>query len=360
VRPWDALTDGEKRLFARMAEVYAGFLSHADHQIGRLLDYLEQSGQLDNTIIILVSDNGASGEGGPNGSVNENKLFNGIPDSIEANLPLLEELGSPLTYNHYPTGWAWAFNTPFKMWKRYSNYEGGTADPMIVSWPARITSAGPRRQYVHAVDIVPTLYSMLGIELPEVVKGYTQFPLEGVSFDATLNDATATTDKQTQFYSMGEVTIDTADAAGVLFAHGARFGGHALYLKDGKLKYVYNFVGDLEQIIESAEPLPAGHVVVSASFEREGDSMPAEGTLTLRVGEQEVGQGRIKTQPGKFSIAGEGLNIGKDGAEPVTDDYPGEAPWSFTGGTIHRAAVDVSGQPFVDLAAEARMAFMRD
>jgi arylsulfatase len=157
-----------------------------------------------------------------------------------------------------------------------------------------------------------------------------------------------------------EVTIDTPDAGGVLFAHGARFGGHALYIKDGKLKYVYNFVGDLEQIVESTEALPVGHAAVSASFERDGDSMPAEGTLTLYVGEREVGQGRIKTQPGKFSIAGEGLNIGKDGAEPVTDDYPGQSPWSFTGGTIHRAAVDVSGEPFVDLAAEARMAFMRD
>ncbi|HJZ00808.1 MAG TPA: hypothetical protein VJ305_08805, partial [Streptosporangiaceae bacterium] len=100
--------------------------------------------------------------------------------------------------------------------------------------------------------------------------------------------------------------------------------------------------------------------VLSASFEREGDSMPAQGTLTLHMRDKAVGEGQIKTQPGKFSIAGEGLNIGKDGAEPVTDDYPGESPWSFTGGTIQRAAVDVSGEPFVDLAAEARMAFMRD
>ena len=106
--------------------------------------------------------------------------------------------------------------------------------------------------------------------------------------------------------------------------------------------------------------MPTGRHVFSASFEREGDSMPAEGTLTLHVGEEIAGQGRIRTQPGKFSIAGEGLNIGKDAGEPVTDDYPGQAPWSFTGGTIHRAAVDVSGQPFVDLAAEVRMAFMRD
>ena len=482
VRPWDSLTDDEKRLFARMAEVYAGFLAHADHQIGRLLDYLEESGELDNTIIVLVSDNGASGEGGPNGSVNENKFFNAIPDTIEDNLPYLDKLGSPATYNHYPTGWACAFNTPFKLWKRYSNWEGGTADPMIVSWPARITSAGVRRQYVHAVDIVPTLYSLLGIDPPEVVKGYTQFALEGISFEATLNDAAATTDKQTQFYSMGgtraiwhqgwkaaalspaapdmwaryatqrwelfnteedpsechdlaaqepeklqelidlwwaqagqygalplenrgaieiltterpqltkprnryvyypgtaevpesvapnirnrsytiavEATIDGQDAAGVLFAHGARFGGHALYVKDGKLKYCYNFAGLQEQIVESADRVPTGHAVLSATFEREGDSMPAEGTLTLRVGETEVARGRIRTQPGKFSIAGEGLNVGRDGGEPVTDDYPGQAPWAFTGGTIRRAAVDVSGQPFVDLAAEARMAFMRD
>jgi arylsulfatase A-like enzyme len=134
VRPWESLSEGEKALFCRMAEVYAGFLSHADHHIGRLLNYLEESGQLDNTIVVLVSDNGASGEGGPNGSVNENKFFNGIPDDIEENLKYLEVLGSPETYNHYPTGWTWAFNTPFKLWKRY-NFEGGVADPLIVSWP---------------------------------------------------------------------------------------------------------------------------------------------------------------------------------------------------------------------------------
>ena len=144
VRPWDSLSDDEQRLFARMAEVYAGFLSHADHQIGRLLDYLDETGQLENTIIVVVSDNGACGEGGPNGSVNENKFFNGLPDTIEENLQLIDELGSPRTYNHYPTGWAWAFNTPFKMWKRYGTCAGGTADPMLVSWPQ---ASRPRPRY---------------------------------------------------------------------------------------------------------------------------------------------------------------------------------------------------------------------
>jgi arylsulfatase A-like enzyme len=482
VRPWDSLSDDEQRLFARMAEVYAGFLSHADHEIGRLLDYLEESGQLDNTLIVLVSDNGASGEGGPSGSVNENAYFNGIPDQVENNLKYLDVLGSPRTYNHYPTGWACAFNTPFKLWKRYSNWEGGTADPMIISWPAKIAQTGVRRQFTHAVDIVPTIYECLGVEPPEVVKGYTQYPIEGVSFAATFDAPDAKTDKQIQFYSMGgtraiwhqgwkaasvtpaapdmwaqystqrwelfdtendptechdlaaenpdklqeliglwwmeagryqalplenrnaleiitterpqlskprsrytyypggseipesvapnirnrsytiavEVTIDTEEAGGVLFSHGSRFGGHALYIKDRKLKYVYNWVGLDEQIVESTEDVPTGHVVLSASFEREGDSMPAQGTLTLHMRDKAVGEGQIKTQPGKFSIAGEGLNIGKEGAEPVTDDYPGDYPWAFVGGTIHKAAIDVSGDPFVDLAQEARMAFARD
>src|SRR5204862_1092584 len=131
------------------AEVFAGFLSHVDMEIGRLLDHLVKTGELDNTMIVLVSDNGASGEGGPNGLVNENTYFNGISDSIEANLAHLYDLGSPRTYNHYPPGRAWAFNAPFKLWKRYSNFAGGTADPLIVSWPARITTTATRRQHSH-------------------------------------------------------------------------------------------------------------------------------------------------------------------------------------------------------------------
>ncbi len=139
-RPWDSLSADEQRLFARMAEVYAGFLAHADHQIGRLLDYLEESEQLDNTLLIVVSDNGASGEGGPNGSVNENKMMNGIPDDMAENLAKIDDLGGPNTYNHYPNGWAMAFNTPFKMWKRYE-FNGGTSDPCIISWPKGIEGA---------------------------------------------------------------------------------------------------------------------------------------------------------------------------------------------------------------------------
>ena len=160
---WESLSAEEKRLFARMAEVYAGFLAHADHHIGRLLDYLEESGQRDNTMIIVVSDNGASGEGGPNGSVNEMKVTNGIPDDMQSNLAMLDELGGTRTYNHYPNGWAMVFNTPFKMWKRYE-FNGGTADPCIIPGlrPRALTSRGELRdQYHHAIDIVPTILDVL-------------------------------------------------------------------------------------------------------------------------------------------------------------------------------------------------------
>ena len=202
VRPWDSLSDEEKELFCRMAEVFAGFLSHTDHEIGRLLDFLEEAGHLDNTIVVFVSDNGASGEGGPNGSVNENKFFNGIPDTIEQNLKYLDELGSTTTYNHYPVGWAWAFNTPFKMWKRY-NFEGGVADPLLVSWPRGISAKGElRHQFLHATDIAPTIYDLVGVELPEAVKGYEQLPLEGVSFRSTFESDDAPTPKESAFFSM--------------------------------------------------------------------------------------------------------------------------------------------------------------
>ena len=179
-----------------------GSSSYTDDQIGRVLDYLEASGQLDNTIVVVVSDNGASGEGGPNGSFNEWRFFNGVPDTTEATLPHIDDLGTPKSYNHYCTGWAWAFDTPFPYWKRWAGYEGGVADMCLVAWPKQIKpSKDVRQQYIHAVDIVPTVYDLLGIEPPAVIKGYTQSPIEGESFAAALTDPTAP-GKETQFYAM--------------------------------------------------------------------------------------------------------------------------------------------------------------
>jgi arylsulfatase A-like enzyme len=204
VRPWNTLNADEKKLFSRMAEVWAGFSEYTDVQIGRVIDYLEKSGQLENTVVLYAADNGTSGEGTPNGSVNENKFFNGYPDDLAENMKMIDKLGSPDTYNHFPTGWAVAFSTPFQMFKRYSQYSGGTSDPLIISWPKGIKARGEiRDQYHHSVDIVPTLLDIVGIEMPKVYHGVEQFPLSGVSMRYTFDAPPhAPTQKKRQFYAM--------------------------------------------------------------------------------------------------------------------------------------------------------------
>lgn len=169
VLDWNKLKPEEKKLFSRLAEVYAGFSEYTDAQVGRIIDYLEKTGQLENTVVIYAADNGASGEGSPSGSVNENKFFNGYPDELAENLKYIDKLGSPDTYEHYPTGWAAAFSTPFKMFKRYSEYAGGTCDPLVISWPKGIKAKGVvRDQFHHSTDIVPTILDICGLEMPKV------------------------------------------------------------------------------------------------------------------------------------------------------------------------------------------------
>lgn len=202
VPEWDSLSDDERRLYARMMEVFAGFVSHADHHFGRILDTLEQIGELDNTLIMVISDNGASAEGGVSGSFNEMLFFNGAPESFERNLARIDELGGPKSYNHYPWGWAWAGNTPFRRWKR-ETYRGGATDPFIVSWPAAIAASGDvRTQYAHAIDMVPTVLDALGIDAPDAIRGVEQSPLEGVSFAHTFDAADAASLRTTQYFEM--------------------------------------------------------------------------------------------------------------------------------------------------------------
>jgi arylsulfatase len=202
VAEWDSLSDDEKRLYARMMEVYAGFLTHTDHHIGRVLEFLRQLGELDNTLVMVISDNGASSEGGPTGSVNENLFFNNVPESLEENLARIDELGGPTTFNHYAWGWTWAGDTPFRRWKR-ETYRGGISDPFILSWPAGIEARGEvRTQYAHAIDMVPTVLDALGIAPPERIKGVAQSPIEGVSFAQTFEDPGAESRHHTQYFEM--------------------------------------------------------------------------------------------------------------------------------------------------------------
>jgi arylsulfatase A-like enzyme len=483
VQPWESLSGDEKRLFARMAEVFAGFVSHTDHHIGRLIDYLEEIGELDNTLIFVISDNGASSEGGPTGSVNENKFFNGVPDDMAENMKFLDKLGSPATFNHYPTGWAMAFNTPFKLFKTWA-WEGGVCDPLIVHWPSHISARGEvRDQYHHCTDLVPTVYECLDIDPPREVKGYTQWPLEGTSLKYSFDEPGGASRKPVQFYSLfgtralwrdgwkvnalhavapsnsghyeldrwalyntdvdrsechdlseqhpdlvkelevlwyveagkfkalpledrdamtvfnsprpqiarprdryvyypntievpepvgvnirgrsyklaANVDIISAEASGVLFSHGHSFGGHALYLQDGRLKYVYNFLGERDQILTSEIDFPLGPSVLGVEFTMEslarlrGAPMPNQciGTARLYINDRRVDEfvGMV-TQIGKFSLCGEGLNVGLDRGSPVTTDYGGASPWHFSGGTIKRVTADVSGEPYRDFELE--------
>ena len=202
VKPWDECSPEERKLYARMMEVYAGFLTHTDHHIGRLFDFLKSIGEFENTVIMVISDNGASSEGGPTGSVNENLFINFIPDDLQDNLAALDELGGPKYLNHYAWGWTWAGNTPFRRWKR-ETYRGGISDPFIVHYPKGIQAKGDiRTHYTHAIDMVPTVLDLLEIDPPTSIKGVTQAPMEGVSFAHTFDEAAAKSKRHTQYFEM--------------------------------------------------------------------------------------------------------------------------------------------------------------
>jgi arylsulfatase A-like enzyme len=209
VPEWESLSAQDRQLYSRFMEVFAGFLSHTDQQIGRLVEFLKQQGDLDNTLIMVISDNGASAEGGPTGTTNEAQFFNNAPEPVEESLTRIDEIGGPKLFNHYPWGWTWAGNTPFRRWKR-ETYRGGSTDPFIVSWPKGIRAKGEvRTQYAHIIDMVPTVLDLLDIEPPRAIKGVTQSPMQGVSFAHTLDDAEATSKRPTQYFEMlGHRAID--------------------------------------------------------------------------------------------------------------------------------------------------------
>jgi arylsulfatase len=412
--------------------------------------------------------------------VNENKFFNSYPDELSENLKYLDVLGGPDTYNHYPTGWAVGFTNPYKMFKRYSNFAGGTCCPMIISWPKGIKARGEvRHQYHHSTDIVPTILDVCGLEMPKVYRGVEQYPLSGVSmrysFDAKPD---APTKKKIQYYTMlgtrglwkdgwkavaihaplsgkgnfdkdpwelydvdqdrsesknlakenpkkleeliqawfdeadknlvlplddrgatelfaierpiaelprdtyiyypgtspvpegvavntrgrsykilADVEIKDPNCSGVIFAHGSRFGGHSLFIKDKKLHYVYNFLGIRpEQVLKSSELKP-GKYTLGFEFVREkaGKYHESLGKGKLYVNDKMVAEGDFRTQPGKFTLSGDGLCIGCDSGDNVSQEY--KSPGTFTGGTILGVGVNVGKDQYLNLEKEAAAAF---
>jgi arylsulfatase len=202
VPAWDSLSSDERRLYARYMEVFAGFVTHTDAQIGRILDHLDETGLADNTIVLLMSDNGTSSEGGPTGTLNEAASWLGDHATVEEALEHIDEIGGPNHTNHYPWGWAWAGNSPFQLWKRYS-WLGGVRAPLIVRWPAGITDGGSvRDQFTHAIDITPTLLGAIGLPMPTEVDGVAQQRVDGVDAHHMFADPRAAEHRTTQYFEM--------------------------------------------------------------------------------------------------------------------------------------------------------------
>ena len=497
VQDWDALPEDERRLYARMMEVFAGFLEHTDFHIGRLLDFLKKIGEFDNTLIMAISDNGSSAEGGPTGSVNESNFFNNVPETAEENLKAIDGLGGPEYFNHFPWGWTWAGNTPFRRWKR-ETYRGGVSDPFIVHYPNGIQAKGEvRAQFTHAIDMVPTVLDLLGLDAPTSIKGVTQSPIEGVSLADSFEDPLTASKHRTQYFEMmghrsiyhdgwravcpwpgpsfteagtgfgnpisaeklteldannwelyhvaedfaenhdvsaenrakliemiaqwyveagkykvmpvdgrgairvmdarptiavarnsytyypgtqpvssyaganvmnrphsitADVEIPEEGAEGVIFSHGGSDGGYSLYMKDGKLHYVHNYMASEYFHVESTEKVPDGSHQLRFEFEVTGPpDIPGgkgvPGLAQLYFDDKLVGQAEFPyTTPMVFGVAGGALECGQDSGSPVTPEYA--PPFEFTG-EIDSVTVDVSGELIKDSEAEMRVIMAR-
>jgi arylsulfatase A-like enzyme len=498
VPEWDSLSEKEKRLYARMMEVFAGYVTYTEHQIGRVLDFLESIDELDNTLIMFVSDNGASPEGGVGGSLNEFHFFNFADEDIDATLARIDDLGSPNSYGHYAWGWAHAGNTPFKRWKK-EIYRGGASDAFVVSWPAGIEAKGEiRHQFGHIIDMVPTVLDALDIEPPATLNGYEQQPIEGVSFAHTFEDADAETAHLTQYYEMfggrsiyhdgwraicgwpgpnfaeaakkghqdadpitpadlaeldetgwelyhvdsdfsethdvaadhpdklkeliqlwweeartynvlpldgtisqrfatprpselgsgdrlvffpgspvftlgqpkvfnrdyvisADLVVPDEGAEGAIVATGGGTGGYSLYVKDGRLGYVYNYLDIAYFTIAANADLPTGDVNVMLEFEKTGDAdiragKGAPGTATLIQNGEVVGSVDMDvTVPLIFSA--EGMTVGRDYGDSVSKAIY-QPPFDFTG-TVKQVTFDLSGDAIEDAEAERRRAMSK-
>jgi arylsulfatase len=456
---WDDLSPDEKRLFTRQAEVFAGFVEMTDHEIGRVVDAITATGQLDNTLIFLVyGDNGTSAEGGRNGMFSEMTYFNGVEEKVEDMLKLIDKWGGPETYPHMAAGWAVALDTPYQWTKQVASDHGGTKVGMAVHWPRGIKSKGElRTQFHHVIDVAPTILEAAGLPEPKEVNGVAQRPMDGVSMAYSFDDAKAKERHTTQYFEMfgnraiyrdgwfartihkapweakprraltediwelydtrtdfslvndlsakhpeklaemqtlfmeeaarnhalpiDDRTIERTNAAiagrpdlmagrtsitlaegmtgmtenvflniknksktitaqievpeggahGAIIVQGGRFGGWALYVKDGVPGYDYNFLGLQRSTIAATKKLDPGKSTIRFEFAYDGDGFGKGGMGTLFVNDKKVAQGRVeRTQPMIFS-ADETADVGIDLATPVVEAIGAESRSRFTG-----------------------------
>ncbi len=465
---WDTLSADEKRLFTRQVEVFAGYVEMVDHEIGRVVEAIGETGQLDNTLIFFVyGDNGTSAEGGRNGMFSEMTYFNGVQEKVADMLKKIDKWGGPETYPHMAAGWAVAFDTPYQWTKQVASDHGGTKVGMAIHWPEKIKARGEMRgQFHHVIDVAPTILEAAGLPEPRLVNGVPQHPMDGTSMVYTFADAGAKDRHTTQYFEMfgnraiykdgwfartihkapwepkprhaldedvwelydtrsdfslvndlaaknpqklaelqtifmeeaarnqvlpiddrtvervnaaiagrpdlmagrtsltlaegmtgmtenvflniknkskaitAEVEVPQGGGNGAIIVQGGRFGGWALYVKDGVPAYDYNFLGLERTTIASSRALAPGKATIKYDFAYDGGGLGKGGTGTLYVNGEQVGQGRIeRTQPMIFS-ADETADVGIDLATPVVETIGSEARSRFTG-SIPKVTVEV-------------------
>lgn len=466
---WDTLNADQKRLYAHMMEVFAAYGAECDYEMGRIIDAVKQLPDAANTMIIyIVGDNGSSAEGGLEGSLSENMFFNGFAEKWQDNLKAYDELGGPKHFNHFPSAWAHAMNTPFQWTKQVASHFGGTRNPMIIDWPARITDKGGlRNQFLHVIDIVPTIYEVCGITAPVSLNGVEQKPIEGTSFAyAFPKDSTSAKGRhEVQYFELGvnrgmydhgwmasavsfepwnpnrpsfdpdkqkwelynvdsdfsqsndlaaqypeklrqlqdlwwvqaakynvlpldwrgterfnseamgrpsltrgrksmtyypgtiglpdqasppmlnkswtitaNIEVPDAKANGMIVTQGGLEGGYGVYLRDGKVSFVYNFLGTARFPITTNTPLAKGKHTLVIDFAYDGGGIGKGGTISISDNGTKIGGGRLeKTVPAQLSL-GEGLDIGMDVGSPI--DFTYKLPFAFTG-KIEKVTVDL-------------------
>jgi len=317
VMPWDSLSPEEKKLYARFMEVYAGYLTYTDFEVGRLINHLKEIGQLDNTLVfVMIGDNGASKEGTFNGTIDQGLAPKPIPEAenLKNNLDKIGEIGtSAATNGNYPLGWAQAADTPYKDWKQDANSEGGTRNPLIVYWPKGITGKGGiRNQYGHVIDVLPTTLDLVGVKAPEVIRGIKQQPIEGFSFADSINDANAPWHHTEQYYYIfGARSIYKEGWKAELAYPSSFINGNAASTQpfDENAWELYNLNDDPTETLDLAKKNPEKLAELKAEFEAQAKTHNLYPLITW----DDVFNGRIHRTPGAKSLLDEWKDVTKAG-----------------------------------------------
>lgn len=318
---WDSLSAEARQLYARQMEVFAASLSHADEQFGRIIDALARKGELDNTMVIITSDNGASAEGSYHGLFNEAFLSSGQPASVADNMQFYDQWGGPRTFPHYSFGWAVAGNTPFRYYKQTA-HEGGIHVPLVVAWPSGIAARGElRHQFIHVADIAPTILEAAGVPLAETVNNVKQQPMEGLSFTASFADPNAAERQQAQYFEMYGNKSLWSKGWSIATTHRIKTWDHMINTPIDEPWELYDLTRDPGQVHDLAAEYPEKVASLSRMFEEQAERYnldPIGNMIEGAIESFRKGRAVFEQRGGKWHFAGPVGNIPGPAAPPVT------------------------------------------